>query len=93
MFNWRTKHDIDLPAPEAYCNFKVQVWNVNWKPDDCIAEAVIPLAGFMEFSRRKFEKAKDERKIDREQYITRIPRQYVHMQHPFNSDQVHSSKK
>ena len=33
-FNWRTIHTIELPAPEPFCNLKVQIWNVNVSKDD-----------------------------------------------------------
>ena len=43
MFNWRTCHEVALPCPEPLAQFKIQIWNVNWRPDDCIAEAVYVL--------------------------------------------------
>jgi hypothetical protein len=85
MFNWRTKHIIELPAPEPLCNFKVQVWNVNWSPDDCIAEAVIPLWGWFEHARRNYEKIKTD-KDQMDKWVANLPRQWVKMTHPQNSD-------
>jgi len=55
---------------------------VNWNPDDCIAEAVIPLWGFFELARRTHDA--DPTNIDKA--VARIPRQWVHLTHPQNSD-------
>jgi hypothetical protein len=55
---------------------------VNWNPDDCIAEAVIPLWGFFELARRTHDD--DPTNIDKA--VARIPRQWVHLTHPQNSD-------
>jgi len=78
LFNWRTIQNIDLPAPEPFCNLKVQVWNVNWNPDDCIAEAVIPLWGFMEYARRNLN--------PENHFSFKIPKQFVLMTHPHTTD-------
>jgi len=56
---------------------------VNWNPDDCLAEAIIPLWGFFEVARRELEK--EPGNVDKQ--VRRIPRQWVHMTHPQNSDQ------
>ncbi len=90
LFNWRTIHNIELPAPEPYCNLKVQIWNINWKPDDCIAEAVIPLWGFTEFARRRYESEQnaDEKALapkDR-QKAWLIDKQWIKLVHPQNDD-------
>jgi len=90
-FNWRCIFDMDLPAPKMLCNLKLQVWNINWNPDDCLAEAIIPLWGFFEVARRELDAARalnrhgdieDETKL-----IRRIPKQWVKLTHPQNTDQ------
>lgn len=89
-FNWRWQLDVELPAPQQLCNFKVQLWNVNVLPDDCLAEAVIPLWSFFELARRNtaalLDKDPDLEKKDPSQLITRIPKQWISLRHPFNSD-------
>jgi hypothetical protein len=87
MFHWRSNHRLTLPCPEPLANFKVQVWNINWKPDDCIAEAVIPLWKFFEKARRQTKGKLDKK--DRLSYKTcafQIPKQEVFMQHPYNPE-------
>eukprot|EP00455_Lapot_gusevi_P044048 TRINITY_DN5451_c0_g1_i6.p1 TRINITY_DN5451_c0_g1~~TRINITY_DN5451_c0_g1_i6.p1 ORF type:complete len:1341 (-),score=444.12 TRINITY_DN5451_c0_g1_i6:44-3847(-) len=79
-FNWRHILNIDLPAPVPLSHLKVQIWNVNWSPDDCVAEAVIPLWGFFEYARRTHKKNPDQK-------VFTIPRQWVECTHPFTSDQ------
>ena len=51
-------------------------------PDDCIAEAIIPLWGFFELARRQLEAEKD----NPDRWIRTIPRQWVHLTHPQNTD-------
>jgi len=87
LFNWRTVHDVQLPCAEPLAQFKVQVWNINWSPDDCIAEAVIPLWKFFEKARRM-----TRGKLDRPDYppaaqIFKIAKQEVHLTHPFTTDE------
>ena len=105
-------------------NLKLQIWNINWKPDDCLAEAVIPLWGFFELARRELEKSKnnpdkvrnyktsrvtaEEAQVEAMKYglcssrrspslfslsmlpsfqwVRTIPRQWVALKHPMNSD-------
>jgi len=81
-FNWRCVFDVELPSPKMLSNLKLQVWNINWNPDDCLAEAVIPLWGFFELARRQYEK--DPSCADGR--VARIPRQWVKLTHPQNSD-------
>ena len=82
MFNWRTIHHIKLPCPKALSHLKLQVWNVQWKPDDCIAEANIPLNGF-------FWKAVDAYQKDpskQENWVHNLETQWVTLKNPKNSD-------
>jgi len=86
LFNWRTIHALDLPAPDPLCTLKLQIWNINWKPDDCIAEAAIPLWGFFEAARRRYiADKKEEKKTDR-RVTFGITKQWVSLRHPVNSD-------
>lgn len=89
-FNWRWCVDLELPAPQQLSTFKLQLWNVNIMPDDCLAEAAIPLWAFFELARRNAQKLLDQdpdiEKKDPSQLITRIPRQWISLRHPYNSD-------
>jgi len=86
MFNWRTIHQVELPQPEALCNLKLQIWNINWSPDDCIAEAMIPLWAFFERARREAERIQKDEKYDQRSLIATVEKQKVKLTHPQNSD-------